>query len=348
MREPCRRQGKAFDSISVPVKNSFYLDGFLEQCHGVWGLIPTFDVVMDVVLMARIDAIAATFEVRKPPAYVKPFAHLSLNLKNPSVDPRVNAFLFAAPRAMDEHALMSLLDIKKIKCKIFQSIRMARAVAQQGKEESSNTTWQEPGFDALSGVRQLFARNVGGGMLLTINGVLIVAYVLDSDSSLNVILKSMLQDVSIVDLEQPQHGFGVIKTPQSFCQKGNVRKHLHTATGPVNVPGLQACYIVQSGDEFIVLNDVPKLLVIDLNRLLEQVAKGYCHEMDDGDDLEQGNDDFGGLDTDFYALRFPADYMDRLKKIVRGHNIWWAIFCCTNPPVTVEPMNIKLKADAEP
>ncbi|OQR83712.1 hypothetical protein ACHHYP_14375 [Achlya hypogyna] len=138
--------------MCAPVKNLFYPDGFLEQCLGAWGIMLIFDVdtVTDVVLMARIDAIAATIEELELPDYVKPFAHLSLNSENPNVDDRVKAFIFAARRAMDEHALTPLLDKRRSNIWALQDmIRKFVKIQQQGPE--LNNTTDELRADAKRG-----------------------------------------------------------------------------------------------------------------------------------------------------------------------------------------------------
>ncbi|RHY17599.1 hypothetical protein DYB36_013043 [Aphanomyces astaci] len=59
----------------------------------------------------------------------------------------------------------------------------------------------------------------------------------------------------------------------------------NTAAGPVKVPGKRRCYVVNDGDEFLVSDDTLKTIGIDIDRLLEQVARLQVDE--DGDDLEE-------------------------------------------------------------
>ncbi|RHZ21104.1 hypothetical protein DYB26_014853, partial [Aphanomyces astaci] len=59
----------------------------------------------------------------------------------------------------------------------------------------------------------------------------------------------------------------------------------HTAAGPAKVPGKRRCYVVNDGDEFLVSDDTLKTIGIDIDRLLEQVARLQVDE--DGDDLEE-------------------------------------------------------------
>ncbi|RLO12087.1 hypothetical protein DYB28_011140 [Aphanomyces astaci] len=60
---------------------------------------------------------------------------------------------------------------------------------------------------------------------------------------------------------------------------------MQTAAGPVKVPGKRRCYVVNDGDEFLVSDDTLKTIGIDIDRLLEQVARLQVDE--DGDDLEE-------------------------------------------------------------
>ncbi|RLO09780.1 hypothetical protein DYB28_005734, partial [Aphanomyces astaci] len=48
---------------------------------------------------------------------------------------------------------------------------------------------------------------------------------------------------------------------------------MQTAAGPVKVPGKRRCYVVNDGDEFLVSDDTLKTIGIDIDRLLEQVAR---------------------------------------------------------------------------
>ncbi|RLO00109.1 hypothetical protein DYB28_008300, partial [Aphanomyces astaci] len=58
-----------------------------------------------------------------------------------------------------------------------------------------------------------------------------------------------------------------------------------TAAGPVKVPDKRRCYVVNDGDEFLVSDGTLKTIGIDIDRLLEQVARLQVDE--DGDDLEE-------------------------------------------------------------
>ncbi|OQR84634.1 hypothetical protein ACHHYP_13112 [Achlya hypogyna] len=124
MREQCRRQDKDFAAMCVPVKSSFYPDGFLENCLGSWDLLPEYTVatVTDDILMRKINKIASKVEDADCPDYDLPFAHLKLDQNNRDVSDRVGKFIFAARRAMEEHGLTALLDNNKKKAKIFKAI----------------------------------------------------------------------------------------------------------------------------------------------------------------------------------------------------------------------------------
>ncbi|RLO07667.1 hypothetical protein DYB28_007523 [Aphanomyces astaci] len=75
------------------------------------------------------------------------------------------------------------------------------------------------------------------------------------------------------------------KPTKLFEISGNHEEITHTATGPVKVPGKRRCYVVNDGDEFLVSDDTLKTIGIDIDRLLEQVARLQVDE--DGDDLEE-------------------------------------------------------------
>ncbi|OQR88675.1 hypothetical protein ACHHYP_06696 [Achlya hypogyna] len=239
-------------------------------------------------------------------------------------------------------------------------------------------------LDALPGLSQFFAGSKGH-MMVTLDGVLNVPCVPDSGCSLNVIPSKMVEqlktkepNLNVITLDQPQLGVCVGNTTLQLRKKVELHLQLTTAAGPVNVPGMQPCYVVEEGDEFLISNEVLVKLGIDLERLLEQVALGQLSrsEVESGDDLGD-DEELGDLETSLNALRvddtgdtarldqedaqaveamlaravadgFPAEQYDRLEKIVKSYEIWRAVFRGTDPPADVEPMSIKLKPDATP
>ncbi|ETV65036.1 hypothetical protein H257_18160 [Aphanomyces astaci] len=60
---------------------------------------------------------------------------------------------------------------------------------------------------------------------------------------------------------------------------------MQTAAGPVEVPGKRRCYVVNDGDEILVSYDTLKTIGIDIDRLLELVAR--LQRDDDGDNLDE-------------------------------------------------------------
>ncbi|KDO24134.1 hypothetical protein SPRG_20927 [Saprolegnia parasitica CBS 223.65] len=152
-----------------------------------------------------------------------------------------------------------------------------------GSEQGGNSDGQTKKtklsrLKAFSGLGQLLAGSEIH-MVLTLNSVLDVPCVPGSGCDLNIIpakmveqLKQKMPDLQVINLDQPQLGVAVGKTTLQLDKKVQLRLQLHTAASPVNVPGLQACYVADEGDEFLVSNDVLVMLGIDLKRLLEQVA----------------------------------------------------------------------------
>ncbi|RHY62242.1 hypothetical protein DYB35_009418 [Aphanomyces astaci] len=84
----------------------------------------------------------------------------------------------------------------------------------------------------------------------------------------------------------------VLEVP--FCaDSGNVAANLRiclsTAAGPVNLPGVQLCYVLSRSDSLLVSRYALQSIGIDLNHLLEQVAQHQSHE--DGDDVGVPDED---------------------------------------------------------
>ncbi|RHY14809.1 hypothetical protein DYB34_009752 [Aphanomyces astaci] len=69
----------------------------------------------------------------------------------------------------------------------------------------------------------------------------------------------------------------------------NLRIRLSTAAGPVNLPGVQLCYVISRSDSFPVSRYALQSTGININHLLEQVAQDQSHE--DGDDVGEPDED---------------------------------------------------------
>ncbi|KDO25873.1 hypothetical protein SPRG_08815 [Saprolegnia parasitica CBS 223.65] len=142
-----------------------------------------------------------------------------------------------------------------------------------------------------------------------------------------------MPELEVINLDQPQLG---------------LRLQLLTAAGPVNVPGLQACYVDDEGDEILVSNDVLVMLGIDLERLLEQVALKAIRVDDALDTDRLDREDAASMPARSILESFSAERYERLEKIVKSNEIWHTVFRDTDLPADVEPMDIKLKKDASP
>ncbi|RHY15807.1 hypothetical protein DYB25_013587, partial [Aphanomyces astaci] len=160
----------------------------------------------------------------------------------------------------------------------------------------------------------------------------------------------------------------------------NLRIRLSTAAGPVNLPGVQLCYVISRSDSLLVSRYALQSIGIDMNHLLEQVAQHQSHE--DGDDvgepdedediafgvathrLQGGEQDLDKLDEDA-AVSLLEKAFETLKitdvgKHVKTHKlkdivmqasakgVWRAQFRGTDEAANVPAMDIKLKADAQP
>ncbi|RLO05090.1 hypothetical protein DYB28_013814, partial [Aphanomyces astaci] len=105
------------------------------------------------------------------------------------------------------------------------------------------------------------------------------------------ILREQLDRTHDADMvNQQRNSYGSKRGREEDDQGRRITKHAKkanqaTAAGPVKVPGKRRCYVVNDGDEFLVSDDTLKTIGIDIDRLLEQVARLQVDE--DGDDLEE-------------------------------------------------------------
>ncbi|RHY91346.1 hypothetical protein DYB35_011077 [Aphanomyces astaci] len=174
-------------------------------------------------------------------------------------------------------------------------------------------------------------------------------------------------------------GYDVGEQPVYADVAANLRIPLSTAAGPVNLPGVQQCYVISRSDSLLVSHYALQSIGIDMNHLLEQVAQHQSHE--DGDDvgepdedediafgvatrLQGGEQDLDKLDEDaavsqlekaFETLKITATgkhvKTHKLKDIVMqasAKGVWRAQFRGTDQAANVPAMDIKLKADAQP
>ncbi|RHY17373.1 hypothetical protein DYB25_011362 [Aphanomyces astaci] len=119
---------------------------------------------------------------------------------------------------------------------------------------------------------------------------------------------------------------------------------MQTAAGPVQVPGKRCCYVVDDGDEFLVSNNTLKTIGIDIDWLLEQVARLQVD--DDGDALEELGGDC--VDEVEEALQgkidgavdngFPKEHVKSLWDVLSKHDIWRLKFDGADPPAKVKPL----------
>ncbi|RHZ21552.1 hypothetical protein DYB26_013099, partial [Aphanomyces astaci] len=222
--------------------------------------------------------------------------------------------------------------------------------------------------------------------MATLTGVLEVPFCADSGSDANIISEEMLEalktktEVDVVQLAKTWKGYAVDEQPVYADVAANLRIRLSTAAGPVNLPGVQLCYVISRSDSLLVSRYALQSIGIDMNHLLEQVAQHQSHE--DGDDvgepdededfafgvatrrLQGGEQDLDKLDEDA-AVSLLEKAFETLKitdagKHVKTHKlkdivmqasakgVWRAQFRGTDEAANVPAMDIKLKADAQP
>ncbi|RHY59199.1 hypothetical protein DYB38_008667 [Aphanomyces astaci] len=113
-------------------------------------------------------------------------------------------------------------------------------------------------------------------------------YELDTDVIHNTIesftAKLLKLDRALRDAE-----VGAADEPMYTDVAANLRIRLSTAAGPVNLPGVQLCYVISRSDSFPVSRYALQSTGININHLLEQVAQDQSHE--DGDDVGEPDED---------------------------------------------------------
>ncbi|RHZ31957.1 hypothetical protein DYB31_015077, partial [Aphanomyces astaci] len=187
-------------------------------------------------------------------------------------------------------------------------------------------------------------------------------------------------EVDVVQLAKTWKGYDVDEQPVYADVAANLRIRLSTEAGPVNLPGVQLCYVISRSDSLLVSRYALQSIGIDMNHLLEQVAQHQSHE--DGDDvgepdedediafgvathrLQGGEQDLDKLDEDAAVSLLEKAYETlkiidagkqvktrKLKDIIMqasAKGVWRAQFRGTDEAANVPAMDIKLKADAQP
>ncbi|RHZ09814.1 hypothetical protein DYB37_014020, partial [Aphanomyces astaci] len=135
------------------------------------------------------------------------------------------------------------------------------------------------------------------GRWVRLNSVLEVPYCPDTGADQNIVPQAMVDELQelqpqlqVVKLAAPFVGTACNQMPFEASSYVDLTLTMQTAAGPVKVPGKRRCYVVNDGDEFLVSDDTLKTIGIDIDRLLEQVARLQVDE--DGDDLEEVGGDY--------------------------------------------------------
>ncbi|RQM19164.1 hypothetical protein B5M09_014037, partial [Aphanomyces astaci] len=189
-------------------------------------------------------------------------------------------------------------------------------------------------------------------------------------------------EVDVVQLAKTWKGYAMDEQPVYADVTANLRIRLSTAAGPVNLPGVQLCYVISRSDSLLISRYALQSIGIDMNHLLEQVAQHQSHEDGDDDDVGEPDEDediaFGvatrllqggeqGLDkldedaaVSLLEKAFETFKITDAGKHVKTHKlkdivmqasakgVWRAQFRGTDEAANVPAMDIKLKADAQP
>ncbi|ETV70710.1 hypothetical protein H257_13808 [Aphanomyces astaci] len=179
------------------------------------------------------------------------------------------------------------------------------------------------------------------GRWVRLNSVLEVPYCPDTGADQNIVPQAMVDELQVL---QPQ--LQVVKLAAPF------------------VPGKRRCYVVNDGDEFV-SDDTLKTIGIDIDRLLEQVARLQVDE--DGDDLEEVGGDcvelpqrsavraatmkavlpvakneveeaLQGMIDGAVDNGFPMEHVKYLWDVLSKHDIWRIKFDGSDPPAKVKPL----------
>lgn len=200
--------------------------------------------------------------------------------------------------------------------------------------------------------------------MLRVSGVVDVEYCADSGAETSCISSTTLKKINkqgvtneVVELTTPIECKlpGGKKTLARAVTK--LKLSLMTAAGPVNIIKPVSCLILEcEEDEFLLGDDVLKLLGIDVDRQLELLAAPSKGDGDDDDDIPDVE-----ADKDEEAIRlaveamiqraldegFPVGKIERLRTIVYAYDVW-RLTLGSDPPANVEPMRIRMKAGCKP
>ncbi|RHZ38183.1 hypothetical protein DYB26_012939, partial [Aphanomyces astaci] len=146
----------------------------------------------------------------------------------------------------------------------------------------------------------------GDGRWVRLNSVLEVPYLPDTGADQNIVPQAMVDELQalqaqlqVVKLAVPFVGTACNTMPFEARSYVDLTLTMQTAAGPVKVPCKRRCYVVNDGDECLVSDDTLKTIGIDIDRLLEQVAR--LEVDDDGDDLEEVGGDFSLKSADKWS-----------------------------------------------
>ncbi|OWZ00784.1 hypothetical protein PHMEG_00027953 [Phytophthora megakarya] len=206
---------------------------------------------------------------------------------------------------------------------------------------------------------------------VTINGVLELPCCPDTGSDYTIISRAhwnLLQETDPTVLAEP------LDTPvQSLTfgghlvvanQKTSLHVRIHTAAGAVEPAEPVKCLIVEANDnEFMIGKDLLGILGIDVDRQLELLAsRGGDETSGDPFDLEADelpvNSTSPATDEQVRAAvetlieralehGFPADKVEKLRLIVYAYDVW-RLELRDDPPARVPPLEVRLKAEAQP
>ncbi|ETV79725.1 hypothetical protein H257_06962 [Aphanomyces astaci] len=215
------------------------------------------------------------------------------------------------------------------------------------------------------------------GRWVRLNSVLEVPYCPDTGADQNIIpqaivdeLQALQPQLQVLKLAAPFVGTACNQMPFEASSYVDLTLRIQTAAGPVKVPGKRRCYVVNDGDEFLVSNHTLKTIGIDIDRLLEQVARLQVDE--DGDDLEEVGGDceelpqrsavrtatmkaalpvaknevegaLHGMIDGAVDNGFPMEHVKYLWDVLSKHDIWRIKFDGSDPPAKVKPLKVTPK-----
>ncbi|ETV64725.1 hypothetical protein H257_18441 [Aphanomyces astaci] len=219
------------------------------------------------------------------------------------------------------------------------------------------------------------------GRWVQLNSVLEVPYCPDTGADQNIVPQAMVDELQalqpqlqVVKLAAPFVGTACNQMPFEASSYVDLTLTMQTAAGPVKVPDKRRCYVVNDGDEFLVSDDTLKTIGIDVDRLLEQVARLQVDE--DGDDLDKVGGDcvelpqrsavraatmkavlpaakneveeaLQGMIDGAVDNGFPMEHVKYLWDVLSKHDIWRIKFDGSDPPAKVKLLKVTPKDGKE-